>query len=453
MAARFDYPLGQFCAPVPSSNMALADTFAGIDFGTSNSGLALIEGDGATRFAEFSLLGAQTPSYRSLLFFEPEEQVPAQPVHYTAGVDAIEAYIEAMGDGRLIQSFKTHLTSLSLGKTQIGPHRIDLDQMVTLFLERLRSGAQHQFHAKVDRAVFGRPVHFVGASDEQANARAEQRLRDAAIAAGFQQVEFELEPIAAAFHYERALDRDQTALVADFGGGTSDFCVMRLGPSRHAQTSRLDDILATGGVGVAGDDIDGAIIDHVVAPQLGKGSSYREMGKVMPVPASYYHKLSRWHRLSFLKSERTRRELDRLHQHALEPAKLAGLCHIVEANQGFHLHKSVERAKIALSSADRTTFFYEDGPVRLEAEVTREAFEGWIAPSVTAIAQCLEQTLDRAGVEPQQIDRVFLAGGTAFVPAVRRVFVDRFGESKLCGGDELVSIASGLALRARQLWG
>lgn len=424
----------------------------GMDFGTSNSVVAVADGTGSVELVEYSLLDAPTYSYRSLLFFDPDEQDVTLPIQFHAGVEAIEAYLEALGEGRLVQSFKTHLTSESLGRTSIGRHAVGLDQMLTLFFSRLRQHVQRQRGEAVGRVLLGRPVRFAGAQDDEANARAQARIHAAAKEAGFEQVRFELEPIAAAYHYERGLTGPELALVADFGGGTTDFCLMRLGPDRHHDPEREGDIVTTGGVAVAGDDLDAAVIEHLVCPHLGRGSTYVEMGRELLVPHAYYYKLARWHHLSFLKGKRTQAELQRLLRLSREPEAIAALIHVIEENQGFHLHKAVERLKIALSSQARAEFRYEDGPVSVVAQVERTDFEEWIAPQVDAIAEALDQTLAAAGVAAKEVDRVFMTGGTAFVPAVRRRFEQRFGPDTLVGGDELMSIASGLALQASRAW-
>jgi hypothetical chaperone protein len=424
----------------------------GIDFGTSNTVLALASAAGEVELLEHALLGAATHGYRTLLFFDPEEQDVRRPIQFHAGVEAIEAYLESLGEGRLIQSFKTHLTNTALARTQIAQHTVGLDDMLTLFFFRLRQRLQAR-GVTVRHAMLGRPVRFAGARSDEDSTAAQARLQAAARAAGFEAVGFELEPIAAAYHYERALTRPELALVADFGGGTTDFCLMRLGPQPPQPRDRQHDIVATGGVAVAGDDLDAAIIEQLVCPRLGQGSVYDEMGRTLEIPRSYYYKLARWHHLSFLKGQRTRAELLRVQRLARQPEAIAALVHVIENNQGFHLHKAVEQLKVALSSEPAAAFSYVDGPVHIEARVERTELEGWIAEHVAAIARALDDTLARAGVEPNAVDRVFMTGGTAFVPAVRREFERRFGPDKLTGGDELLSIASGLALHAARTWG
>lgn len=434
-----------------ASMSLIASPIAGIDFGTSNSVVAFARSGTSPRFAEFSLLGRQTQSFRSLLFFDLEEQLGSRPIDYSAGPKGIEAYLEAYGEGRLIQSFKTHLTDHALGRTRIGPHAKDLDELLTLFLERLLACGESSLGRPIERAVFGRPVRFAGAKDVDANERAETRLRTAAAAAGVKEVFIELEPIAAAFHYEAKLDRDELALIADFGAGTTDFCVMRIGPSRIKHENRKQDVLATGGIGVAGDDLDAELIQHVVAPVLGKGTFYSEFGKTLAIPPSYYNKLSHWHQLSFLRGEKARHDLERLRQFADKPEAIHALIQVIEDNQGFHLHESVEATKIGLSRGERALFRYVHDDIKISHEVQRADFEEWISEHVASIAACLDETLEGGGLQPKDVDRVFMTGGTAFVPSVRREFSQRFGAEKLSCGDELSSIASGLAARGRRL--
>lgn len=424
----------------------------GIDFGTSNSAVALATADGGSVFAEFDLLGDRTRSFRSLLFFDLEEQEVGQPIDYAAGPQGIEAYLQAFGDGRLMQSFKTHLTSTGMGRTRIGPHTRDLDGLIALFLRRLCSKSRDIAPGEgIRRAVLGRPVRFAGGKSTADDDRAEARLVAAAKAAGIEEVQVELEPTAAAFHYESKLEHDELALVADFGAGTTDFCVMRLGPSRRSQGDRHGDVIATRGIGVAGDDLDAALMQNVVAPQLGKGSYYREWGKAMVIPPSYYNKLAHWHQLSFLRGEDTQRDLERLRRLADQPQAIEALMSVIEDNQGFHLHKAVEATKVGLSRHESAAFHYVHEGIEIDELVLRSDFEAWIAPEVEQIVACLDACLAGAGLRADDIDRVFMTGGTAFVPSVRREFEARFGAPKLSAGDELTSIASGLAARGAHL--
>ena len=232
------------------------------------------------------------------------------------------------------------------------------------------------------------------------------------------------------------LAQDERVLVADFGGGTSDFSIVEVGPSRR-KTSRR--ILANDGVGLAGDALDAKMLHNVVAPILGLGTSYRAMfGRELPVPVWIYAKLRRWHHLSFLKTQKNMALIEEIADQADEPKRIRALMHILENDLGYHLYRAVERTKVALSASDSTTFCFSDPPLGIEAEVSREDFEGWISEETTAMAECVDRVLSQAGLSASGIDKVFLTGGTSFVPAVRRIFDERFGADKIRAGGEMI---------------
>jgi hypothetical chaperone protein len=291
--------------------------------------------------------------------------------------------------------------------------------------------------------VVGRPVRYWGAETADDDARAVGRMRDALGKAGFSEVVFEYEPVGAAARYAARLDHDELIVVADFGGGTTDFSVIRVGPG-------TSEVLATGGIGVSGDAFDARVIDAVVAPALGRGSIYTtdEMGGTAPVPAWLYGHLRRWHLLSFLKEDSTQRLLHRVADGAHEPAKIAKLVTVVEDDLGMPLHRAVEGAKVRLSGQPEARVALS--PVDLDLGVTRAGFESWIEEDLVAIEEVLDDVLARAGVAAAQIDRAFATGGSSLVPAVRARLAARFRD--VIGGEELTSVAWGLAARARQLW-
>jgi hypothetical chaperone protein len=297
--------------------------------------------------------------------------------------------------------------------------------------------------------VVGRPVHFVGGDGtEEGDAFAVKRLKTALASAGFgEDVALEYEPVAAAYHYESRLDHDERILVADFGGGTSDFTLIEVGKTARKTQGRK--ILATGGVGLAGDALDARILHHVVAPALGLGSHYKSMmGKELEVPVWIYARLRRWHLLSFLRTKRTLDLLAEMESMTDDTGKITALRHVVENDLGYKLYESVERTKVNLSTAATTRLVFEDDPLHLDVEVRRADFEGWISEELAAIGACVDQILATANLSAADVDRVFMTGGTSMVPAVRAIFAARFGEGKLAGGEELTSVASGLALRA-----
>ncbi|MEJ7599707.1 MAG: Hsp70 family protein [Kofleriaceae bacterium] len=269
-------------------------------------------------------------------------------------------------------------------------------------------------------------------------------MRDALGKAGFDEVVFEYEPVGAAARYATGLDHDELLVVADFGGGTTDFSVLRVGPGGSK-------VLATGGIGISGDAFDARVIDAVVAPALGRGSRYRdELGGEAPVPAWLYGHLRRWHYLSFLKQEKTMRLLERVQYGALEPARFQKLVSVVEDDLGLVLHRAVEGTKVRLSRADDERVVLDE--ITLDLLVTRVGFEGWISEDLDAIDRVLEDVLARAGVAASEVDRVFATGGSSLVPVVRARLASRFGQDRLVGGEELTSVAWGLAARAHQMF-
>lgn len=407
--------------------------YVGIDFGTTNTAVAIAGSDGAVQLASLS----GSPHWRTVLYFEPGGRL-------SAGAPAIARYLETGGEGRLVQSIKSHLASSSFSKTTIFGRRWALEDMIAAYLRQVRAASPIDLGS---RAVVGRPVRYWGADTAEDDARALERMRVALTTAGFDEVVFEFEPVGAAARYAARLDHDELIVVADFGGGTTDFSVIRVGPTAGGT------VLANAGIGVSGDAFDARVIDAIVAPALGRGSRYKvdEFGAEAPVPAWIYGHLRRWHYLSFLKEESTLRLLERVTRGALEPAQIDRLVRIVDEDLGMLLHRAVEGAKVRLSGADEQRVALP--AIELDLPITRRAFDGWIDEDLEAIGGILDAVLDKAGVTSGEVDRVFATGGSSLVPAVRARLAARFGAAKLEGGEELTSVAWGLAARAREIFG
>ncbi len=418
----------------------------GIDFGTTNSSIALANGSGTVELARFSELGSPTNSYRSLLYMEQVKERGVNTLKSWSGPDGIERYLSADGNGRLMQSLKSFLSSRSLHGTEVFGRRHTLVSLIARMLRDLREKAEDQFGVEIRTAVVGRPVQFVGAESEGDTKYAEHRLREAFREAGYESVDFELEPVAAARYYESKLDRDELILIGDFGGGTSDFSLIRVGPTIRKRGRIASDLLGNAGIGLAGDAFDAKIVRHLVAPALGAESQMRSLNKTLPVPGWVYSKLERWHYLSFLKARDTMEMLRGVQGHALEPEKIKALIHLVKEDLGFRLHRAVQGVKCELSHHPRARFKFSDGVVEIEATLERHVFESWIEPELGQIQTCVDSLLSRAGVRFEDVDAVFLTGGTSFVPAVRQIFESRFGTKKLRSGNEFTSVAHGLAL-------
>jgi hypothetical chaperone protein len=423
----------------------------GIDFGTTNSSVALADGDGQVRLASFSFATGETESYRSVLYLEQHKVGSAKRLHSLSGPLAIERYLEVEEKGRLIQSLKSHLASRSLTGTEIFGRRYMLEDLVSRMIKDLRRGAEEQFGRHIRHAVVGRPVRFVGAESTEEDDFAVERLRASFLHAGFEHVDFEFEPVAAAYTYEATLDRDELILIGDFGGGTSDFSLLRVGPGVRRRGRTPGDLLGNSGVGLAGDAFDARIVRKLVSPALGSNSEARSLNKLLPaVPAWIYANLERWHYLSFLRTNNVREILKSARIRALEPEKIEALIALIEEDLGYQLHQAVQKVKFALSHSQSAEFRFRDGSLDLRIPVTRADFESWIGEELRRIERCVDGLLESCGMEPRQIDRVFLTGGSSLVPAVRHIFESRFGVERISAGNEFTSVAHGLALRAQE---
>ena len=418
----------------------------GLDFGTTNSSIAVADTRRQATLATFAAGPDTTTSFRSILYFPARERYSQEKVETQAGPEAINSYLEADTKGRLIVSIKSYLASPLFTSTSINGRNYTLEDLIAIILRRLRTSAMQQFGTSASQVVLGRPVRFSGADNEADEQLALQRLKTAAELAGFQQISFELEPVAAAYQYETQLDRDELVLIGDFGGGTSDFTLARLGPGR--KKAGRNPVLGTSGVAIAGDTFDSRIMMRLVAPKLGLGSHYVSLGKQLPVPVWVYSQLSSWHHMFLLKEPKTMAVLREVKNQAVEPEKVRALVQIISENLGYALYRAVEQTKVGLTAEEIAGFLFSQSTVRLEDSLERWQFESWIQDDIQNIAACVRSLLDQCGVTPADIHSIFLTGGSSFVPVVRRFFSRTFGAGKLRSGEELTTVAKGLALRA-----
>jgi hypothetical chaperone protein len=401
------------------------------------------------RLAVFPFLGQLTEAYRSLLYFERAERTAGTPAVTSCwtGPAGIEHYLAGDAHGRLIQSLKSVLATRDLETTQVFERKRTIEELIGRILADVRQEASRQFGVDIRHATVGRPVRFVGSHSVDDDTHAEKRLAAAFRLGGFETTTFELEPLGAAHQYESTLDHDELILIGDFGGGTSDFSLVRVGPGVRARGRQPSDLLGNAGVGVAGDAFDAQIVRHLVSPALGSRGRYRSAEKLLPMPGWPYASLERWHHLSLIKSREVIEQLDRMRAQALEPGPIESLIHLIKYDLGYQLHRSVQRLKNALSTEDRADFSFVDGDLVLQSTVDRGSFEAWIEGELGRIAECVDGLLASARVTPSQVDAVFLTGGSSLVPAVRRIFADRFGHGKIRAGHEFTSVAMGLARR------
>lgn len=417
------------------------DLSVGIDFGTSNTVVAIADSSGRVEAVTFDHGGAALKVYVTAMCFWDERHGNGRRTHVEGGPWAIEQFLEGLNAHRFIQSFKTFAASATFQETRIFRERYRFEDLLTAFLRTLvrHGGSKLDFAAR--NVVVGRPVQFAGHNPNDELAM--QRYRAAFSKLGAEEASYVYEPVGAAFFFARQLDHDATVLVADFGGGTSDFSVMRFS---HQGGVLKAEPLGHSGIGIAGDAFDYRIVDRVVSPRLGKGGFYRSMDKILTMPNHYYANFARWNQLALMKGSGDLKELRELARVALDPAPLEKFIDIVEYDLGFALYRAVSSAKMALSTDEEAAFHFNGEGVDIRATITRGEFEGWIADDVARIAATVDEALAAAGVDAADIERVFLTGGTSFVPAIRRLFVNRFGEEKLTSADQFESIAYGLAL-------
>jgi hypothetical chaperone protein len=420
----------------------------GLDFGTTNSALALAAPDGGVRLAQFG--GGAT--FRSILYFEETDGSRNNP-RVIAGPDAIQSYLNARASGRLIQSMKSYLASRLFQQTQILGETYALEELIGILLRYLRKSAEAQFGDLGTTLVAGRPVHFSGTKDNADDDFAISRLRVAFRNAGFEDVHFLPEPVAAAYKYQQSLNHEELVLIADFGGGTSDFSLVRLPAKQSSKEGAQTAVIGTDGVGIAGDMFDSKLVRNLVAPMFGLGSCYKtQFGKTLTVPNWLYEHLERWHYLSFLKTRKNMELLRQIRFHALDPAKIEALIDLVDHDLAYRLYRAIEASKCALSSEPATEFHFEEASVMIDTPVARAQFETWIDPEVRQISACIDRLLTSCGVAPRDIDAIFMTGGSSFVPAVRRVFEEKVGAGvPIRTGQEFTSVAEGLAIYAAEM--
>ncbi|MBC2774441.1 Hsp70 family protein [Rhizobium sp. AQ_MP] len=413
----------------------------GLDFGTTNTVIAVAESGDETRSIAYTSSAGTSDSMRTALSFLKDPQLGAGALKVEAGQAAIRTFIDNPGDCRFLQSIKTFAASALFQGTLVHARRFQFEDLMEVFLKRLQAYAGDGWPGEAKRLVAGRPVHFAGASPDPA--LAVTRYNEALTRLGFPEIHYVYEPVAAAFYFARTLKRDATVLVADFGGGTTDFSLIRF----STEAGRLSATpIGHSGVGIAGDQFDARIIDQLVAPEIGKGSQFKSFGKLLDVPSNYYLAFSRWNQLSVFKTLKEFTDLKSLVRQAEEPEKLELFIDLIDHDEGYPLYQAVSATKMALSSHEEADFRFAPLGKAGEKRVTRRDFESWIADDLVRMEQALNEVLSTSHTEAASIDKIFLTGGTSFVPAVRDIFHRRFEASRIETGGELVSIAHGLAL-------
>jgi hypothetical chaperone protein len=411
----------------------------GLDFGTTNSVVALAGAGRGASLVAFDGPEERSAVFRSALCFWHDDAVRGG-MAVEAGPWAIAEYLDYPQDTRFIQSFKSVAASPVFEHASVFEKRLRFEDLGKLFLDKLVAHAGGSLNDRPRRVVIGRPVEYAGSRPDSALAR--QRY-DAMFAGFGVELHYVYEPLGAAFSYATRLEEPATILVADFGGGTSDFSVVRVAEPGAAKRCVP---LGHAGIGIAGDRFDYRIVDRLVLPMLGKGGSYRSFDKILDIPGGYFTDFADWSRLALMRNRRTLEELHRLQRAAVDPVAIGRMIAIIENEFGYPLYDAVGRLKRALSGEERAHFHFSGAGLEIEADVARPEFELWIAEDLKRIEVTVDRALAVAGVDERDIDRVFLTGGSSLIPAVGAIFARRFGEAAIGTGGELTSIAHGLAL-------
>lgn len=411
----------------------------GLDFGTSNTAVALSTGE----VLKIDPSAMQPGLSRSVLFY------PEDTAEVLTGGEAIERYLEDNA-GRFIQSMKTWLPSSTFTRTQIRGRTLLLEELIAVFLRSIRKQASTALGIELEGVVMGRPARF--SADPKTDAFAEERLRKAAELAGFTAVSFVIEPIAAALAYEATLTADELVLVADFGAGTTDLTLMRLGPSHRINTDRRVDVIASSGVYVGGDRFDAAIMKHKLLRSLGQGTSYEVGFKRMPIPTYVLGRLLSWNEMSLIREKSTRELIDMMLKTSDDKPAIEALHDLVMYNLGYRLFRAIEKAKVELSTQEKSKVVFHEERIHIEAPLTRAEFDTFSAPLLEELEACTDELLSRVA-KPIHIDSVFLTGGSSQIPSVQQLFARKFGESRLRTADAFTSVVEGLGRASGKVFG
>lgn len=411
----------------------------GVDFGTSNSTVGCLRSNGQ------SLLSLEDGKLTlpSAVFFNADEN----STHY--GRDAMAQYLEGY-EGRLVRALKSLLgSSLIDGQTEVMGRPLLFRSLLASFIGELKARAEQSAGRAFDCAVFGRPVYFVD-DNEKADAAAQTTLEEVAKAVGFREVSFQFEPIGAALHYERDLVHEELVLIADIGGGTADFSLVRLSPERAKRSERADDVLAHAGVHIGGTDFDRALNLACAMPLLGLKSRTKQGGEL---PSQIFFQLATWHTIPFAYTRQAWNDIQELFRMSAEQHKLDRLSRLVHHKHGHWLALQVEEAKIALSQAAQTQLELDPLAAGLRQTISHDDFAQATEALIAKVADTVSAMLQRAGVAGERVDTLFFTGGGSGVPQLRQRIAALLPQARACDGDLFGSIGAGLAVEAARRYG
>lgn len=408
----------------------------GIDFGTTNSALSI--------FDENKGEITDTIIVPSLLYFQ-NEQNATEPLKYVVGEEAIAAYLNDGMKGRFMKSIKRILPRSSFIETRIHHKKLNAADLVTLILKELKTRADQITGIDCKKAVIGRPVFF---DDDNASkdALAQKRLNKAAENAGFEEVRFQFEPIGAAFAYEKTIQKKERVLVADLGGGTTDFTYLELDPAKIGSKDRRKDIIATGGIYIGGDSFDSAFMWEKGTPYFGKHTLYEAApGKMLKVPVSLFSNICSWEQMNFFNGLKIKNDIQTYYHYSKQDQTFKNLITLIDHNLGYSIFQAIEKTKIELSGQANSKFKFSAMEIEIDEDIKIDDYENVIQKDLAKISRYLDDFIIQHQIKPGEINSIFLTGGTSMVPAVKNLFKIRFPETPLHTGDNFMSVAKGLA--------
>ena len=417
--------------------LQMRDIFCGIDFGTTNSVIALTDG----RKVSLVPLENEKKMFPTAIFCSKTDRL--------FGQRAIDAYMQGE-EGRFMRSMKRILgTDLMNATTLINGKQISFDSLIAAFLKEIKTRAENYIHSEITSVVLGRPVHYQDNMPE-ADAEAEGKMREISKKVGFKEIVFQYEPIAAAFAHEQNLSQNKIALVADLGGGTSDFTIMRIGPNYRQKSDRKDDILATSGIRVGGNDFDKDLSVNSFMPQFGKGTSYGT--KNLPVPEFLFSQISEWSKINFMYTPKNLKMIKDILLESHNPECVENLLLLLEMQQAHQLLQVVEQAKIDLTNQEQVKTFFDNLGKHLNFEIESKVFEKVVQQECNKIIFSIKECLSNANLEPDKIELLILTGGTSQIPLVQKSIRRLFPKALISDKQKMESVALGLAHMAEKVF-
>lgn len=424
-----------------SINKGYAMSSCGLDFGTSNSTLAISHHSQTSLIA----LSNTSPILKSAIFFDSEAK------KHFIGQDGIVRYLDG-GKGRLMLSLKSILGSTLLNdKIAVCGEWITYRDIIGLVIKYIKDTAEEQLNTELCNVVLGRPVRYHDTNDTR-DKLAQDTMALIMKEQGFKEVVFEFEPIAAALDYEKTIRQEQIACIIDLGGGTSDFTIIKLN-HKIQETNRKADILANCGIHIGGTNFDKDLSLHAIMPLLGKGSIVRGLnGAKLEMPSSLYYDLTSWHLLNNLYTPKNINEIKKLYLISEQKYLIERALTVLQNKLGHYLLQAAENAKINLSATLSDVIDISKVEDDLQVPISRDHFESYCQNLILGLHNTIQTTLTTAGVNLNQIESVFLTGGTTQIPSVYRMIRAFFPNAQFVTGDVYGSVGKGLAIKAAQLW-